>query len=146
MARVHTHYDNLKVARDAPPEVIRAAYKTLSQKHHPDRNGNSKEAVRIIKLINSAYDVLSHPDRRQEHDQWIARVEQESNSDFAHYGSALKDDQAVQRSSRHANGHSSRHSRHTRKKSSPLSRLGQNASVFWDRLCRKLARKVFRKI
>lgn len=26
MARVHTHYDNLKVARDAPPEVIRVAF------------------------------------------------------------------------------------------------------------------------
>jgi hypothetical protein len=31
MKRLHTHYDNLKVAQNAPPEVIRAAYKTLSQ-------------------------------------------------------------------------------------------------------------------
>ncbi|MCE3242682.1 MAG: hypothetical protein K0Q83_3189, partial [Deltaproteobacteria bacterium] len=28
MPKVRTHYDNLKVARDAPPEVIRAAYKS----------------------------------------------------------------------------------------------------------------------
>ncbi|MCS6804710.1 MAG: DnaJ domain-containing protein, partial [Blastocatellia bacterium] len=38
MPKLHTHYDNLKVARNAPPEVIRAAYKTLSQRFHPDRN------------------------------------------------------------------------------------------------------------
>ncbi|HJV72765.1 MAG TPA: J domain-containing protein [Noviherbaspirillum sp.] len=78
MARVHTHYDNLKVARNAPPEVIRAAYKTLSQKHHPDRNGNSENAIRIIQIINSAYDVLSDPGKRREHDEWIARAEAET--------------------------------------------------------------------
>lgn len=77
MARVHTHYDNLKVARNAPPEVIRAAYKTLSQKHHPDRHGNSDNAIRIIQIINIAYEVLSDPVRRQEHDEWIARAEAE---------------------------------------------------------------------
>ena len=78
MARVHTHYDNLKVARNAPPEVIRAAYKTLSQKYHPDRNGNSERAIRIIQIINNAYDVLSDPVKRQEHDAWIARTEAEA--------------------------------------------------------------------
>lgn len=75
MARIHTHYDNLKVARDAPPEVIRAAYKTLSQKYHPDRHGNSPEAIRIIQIINSAYAVLSNPEKRREHDEWIQRSE-----------------------------------------------------------------------
>ncbi len=75
MARVHTHYDNLKVVRDAPPELIRAAYKTLSKKYHPDHNPDSLEAIRIIQLVNSAYDVLSDPTRRQEHDRWIAREE-----------------------------------------------------------------------
>lgn len=78
MARVHTHYDNLKVARNAPPEIIRAAYKTLSQKYHPDRNGNSADAIRIIQIINIAYEVLSDPVKRQEHDEWIARTEAEA--------------------------------------------------------------------
>lgn len=75
MARIHTHYDNLKVARNAPPEVIRAAYKTLSQKYHPDRNPGSPDAIRIIQIINLAYEVLSDPVRRREHDEWIARKE-----------------------------------------------------------------------
>lgn len=75
MARIHTHYDNLKVARDAPPEVIRAAYRTLSKKYHPDHHPDNPESIRIIQLINSAYDVLSDPVRRQEHDRWIAREE-----------------------------------------------------------------------
>ncbi|MGH8807730.1 MAG: J domain-containing protein [Noviherbaspirillum sp.] len=75
MAHIHTHYDNLKVARNAPPEVIRAAYKTLSQKYHPDRHGNSPDAIRVIQIINAAYAVLSDPVRRREHDEWIARTE-----------------------------------------------------------------------
>jgi len=75
MVPIHTHYDNLKVARNAPPEVIRAAYKTLSQKYHPDRNGNSPEAIRVIQIINSAYAVLSDPEKRREHDEWIAHAE-----------------------------------------------------------------------
>ena len=80
MARIHTHYDNLKVARDAPPEVIRAAYKSLSQKYHPDRHGNSTEAIRIIQIINTAYTVLSDPAKRREHDEWISRNEAATTS------------------------------------------------------------------
>jgi curved DNA-binding protein CbpA len=75
MAHIHTHYDNLKVARNAPPEVIRAAYKSLSQKYHPDRNPDSPDAMRIIQIINSAYEVLSDPVKRAAHDAWIAKTE-----------------------------------------------------------------------
>ena len=47
MARVHTHYDNLKVARHASTEMIRAAYKKLLQKYHPDRNPGDSEALAL---------------------------------------------------------------------------------------------------
>lgn len=75
MKQIHTHYDNLKVARNAPPEVIRAAYKTLSQKFHPDRNSGNTEAVRIMAIINTSYEVLSNPDQRKEHDLWVVQQE-----------------------------------------------------------------------
>lgn len=134
MARVHTHYDNLKVARDAPPEVIRAAYKTLSQKHHPDRNGNSKEAIRIIQLINTAYEVLSDPARRKEHDEWIARAEQEPSQGTTPPSPGSRP--------MHRPMHEVRRSR---SRSTPFSRFTHQASQFWDRLRRKLVRKAFRK-
>jgi curved DNA-binding protein CbpA len=86
MAQVHTHYDNLKVARNAPPEVIRAAYKTLSKKYHPDHNPNNPEAIRIIQLINAAYDVLSDPVRREEHDKWIENAEAQQSQNRAPWG------------------------------------------------------------
>lgn len=61
MRILRTHYDNLKVARDAPVEVIRAAYRTLSQKYHPDRNDGDPRAARIMVLLNKSYAVLSDP-------------------------------------------------------------------------------------
>jgi curved DNA-binding protein CbpA len=67
---MHTHYDNLKVSRTAPPEVIRAAYKVLAQRHHPDVNP-SADAERVMRLLNQAYAVLSDPQQRHAHDAWI---------------------------------------------------------------------------
>lgn len=72
MAKIHTHYDNLKVARMAPPEVIRAAYKALSQKYHPDKNPGDEKAARIMAILNTAYSTLSDTQRRKEHDEWIS--------------------------------------------------------------------------
>ena len=77
MGKIHTHYDNLKVARLAPQEVIRAAYKALSQKYHPDKNPGDEKAARIMAILNSAYGTLSDPQRRKEHDEWIAAEEWE---------------------------------------------------------------------
>ncbi len=77
MARIHTHYDNLKVSRKAPQEVIRAAYKALSQKYHPDKNPLDEKAARIMAILNSAYGTLADPVRRREHDEWIAAEEWE---------------------------------------------------------------------
>jgi len=77
MAKIHTHYDNLKVSRHAPQEVIRAAYKALSQKYHPDKNQGDERAARIMAIVNTAYNILSDPVRRKEHDEWIASEEWE---------------------------------------------------------------------
>jgi curved DNA-binding protein CbpA len=75
MARpVHTHYDNLKVARTAPVEVIRAAYRALAKQYHPDQNP-SPDAARVMKLLNAAWDVLGDPAQRAQHDAWIASQE-----------------------------------------------------------------------
>lgn len=70
MSFLHTHYKNLFVARNAPIEVIRAAYKALAQKYHPDRN-KSGDAERVMKLINEAWDTLKDPELRRVHDEYI---------------------------------------------------------------------------
>ncbi|EMV8630299.1 J domain-containing protein [Escherichia coli] len=70
---MRTHYDNLKVSKDAPIEVIQAAYRSLAKKYHPDINKDNPDAVRIMKIINSSYEILSDPQKRKEHDSWIIK-------------------------------------------------------------------------
>jgi hypothetical protein len=70
---MRTHYENLKVAEDAPEEVVRAAYKALSLRHHPDQNGGSDQALRVMQIINAAYEVLGNPTRRAEYDAFLRR-------------------------------------------------------------------------
>ncbi len=72
MKKPRTHYDNLQVAETASPEVIRRAYKVLSQRWHPDKNPQQRDkAERICIMLNEAYAVLSDPVRRAKHDRWI---------------------------------------------------------------------------
>ena len=69
-----THYDTLKVSLDAPIEVIRAAYRALSQKHHPDRRPDDPAAAAAMGLLNQAYEILSDPERRRAYDASILEV------------------------------------------------------------------------
>ena len=75
MKKVHTHYDNLRVTRNAPAAVIKAAYRTLSQQYHPDICANP-DATRIMGILNNSYAVLSDPAKRAAHDNWIERQEE----------------------------------------------------------------------
>lgn len=77
MSDFATHYDNLRVTRNASPAVIRAAYKALAQEYHPDRC-KRPDAERIMQRINDAYAVLSDEEKRAEHDKWIAQAEKKA--------------------------------------------------------------------
>lgn len=73
--RIATYYARLKVAQDAPPEVIRAAHKALAQKYHPDRHEGSVRHEKVLASLNKAKDVLLDPERRASHDAWIREQE-----------------------------------------------------------------------
>ena len=75
-----TYYDVLQVERDAAPERVRAAYRKLAQKYHPDKMPGNANAVRAMAAINAAYEVLSDTHRRAEHDLWIRRAERPTPS------------------------------------------------------------------
>jgi hypothetical protein len=73
-----TYYDVLQVERGASPEKVRTAYRRLAQKYHPDKMPGNANASRAMAAINAAYDVLSDPHRRAEHDTWIRRSQRPS--------------------------------------------------------------------
>lgn len=66
---MNTLYDILEVSPAASNEVIKAAYKMLTMRYHPDRNQNNPGAEACQKRLNSAYDVLSDPIKRKAYDE-----------------------------------------------------------------------------
>lgn len=58
-------YEILSVAPDAGAEELRAAFRRLSKKVHPDAGGSDA----LFAQVKDAYDVLSDPARRAEYDQ-----------------------------------------------------------------------------
>jgi DnaJ-class molecular chaperone len=75
MSASTSHYDTLKVPRDAPLAVLRAAYRRAAQQHHPDRNAGAANAHDAMARINEAYAVLSHPQRRASYDKWLQAID-----------------------------------------------------------------------
>ena len=65
------YYEILEVDRNASPEIIEKAYKTLAKKYHPDLQDDihKKEAEETFKMINEAYETLSNPEQRSLYDQ-----------------------------------------------------------------------------
>jgi curved DNA-binding protein len=57
-------YDTLGVPKGASNEDIKTAYRKLAAKHHPDRGGDTAK----FQEIQSAYETLTDPQKRQQHD------------------------------------------------------------------------------
>ena len=70
MADKRDYYEVLGVAKNATPEEIKKAYRTLGKKYHPDVNPGDKEAEEKFKEVGEAYAVLSDPDKRRQYDQF----------------------------------------------------------------------------
>ena len=64
------YYEVLGVNKSATDSEIKAAYRKLAIKYHPDRNPGNTEAEEKFKEAAEAYDVLHDPQKRQQYDQF----------------------------------------------------------------------------
>ena len=62
------YYQTLGVAREAPADEIRKAFRKLARKYHPDVSKEADAEARM-KEVNEAYAVLSPPEKRAAYDQ-----------------------------------------------------------------------------
>src|SRR5471030_1164935 len=63
------YYSTLGVAKTATQKDIKAAYRKLARKHHPDVNQGDKTAEGRFKEINEAHEVLGDPGKRKKYDE-----------------------------------------------------------------------------
>ncbi len=63
------YYQTLGVAKTATDKELKAAYRKLARKHHPDMNPGNKAAESKFKEINEAYEVLGDAEKRKKYDE-----------------------------------------------------------------------------
>lgn len=88
------YYEILGVSKNATPEEIKAAYRRLAKKFHPDMNpDNKQESTEKFKEISEAYEVLMDPEKRSLYDKYghegvsgKFRGGDFSWEDFSHFG------------------------------------------------------------
>ncbi len=66
MAPSSNYYDLLGVKKSASADEIKKAFRRLARKHHPDTGGDEEK----FKEVNTAYEVLSDTEKRQQYDQY----------------------------------------------------------------------------
>ena|SRR2546421_2179848 len=64
------HYATLAVERGASAAEIKAAYRRLALRYHPDRNPGDRAAEERFKEVSLAYAVLSDEDKRAHYDRF----------------------------------------------------------------------------
>ena len=64
------YYDVLGVSKNSSPEQIKAAYRKLAVKHHPDKNPDDKASEEKFKEASEAYHILSDKERKQNYDNF----------------------------------------------------------------------------
>ena len=76
-------YQVLGVARGASDAEIKKAYRKLAKENHPDRNADNAKALERFKEANSAYEMLSDPEKKGRFDRGEIGPDGNPTSPFA---------------------------------------------------------------
>ena len=72
------YYDILEINKNASPEIVEKAYKTLAKKYHPDLQEESAKTDSEIKMkkLNEAYEIISDPQKREAYNKELEKIEE----------------------------------------------------------------------
>ncbi len=76
----NNYYEILEVREDASLEVIKASYRILAKKYHPDKSSETSSEEQM-QMLNKAYETLSNSEQRKIYDLYLIQLKkQEENS------------------------------------------------------------------
>ncbi len=81
----YNFYSILGVSPIASAKEVKAAYKQLALKYHPDKNPGNARAEELFKLVNSAYQTLSNPSKRARYDMRLQLQRQRQRAVSQHH-------------------------------------------------------------
>lgn len=64
------YYKILGIDKNASEKDVKAAYRKLARKYHPDLNPNDAEAKKKFQQVNEANEVLGDPEKRKKYDKY----------------------------------------------------------------------------
>jgi molecular chaperone DnaJ len=85
------YYQVLGVSRDADDKAIKAAYRKLARKYHPDVATSDANAEERFKEVNEAYEVLRDKDKRAKYDRFGRDWERYQQAEHAGAGAYATD-------------------------------------------------------
>lgn len=97
------YYEVLGLPKTADEKEIKAAYRKMARKYHPDLNPDNKEAEKKFKEVNEANEVLSNPENRKKYDKYgkdwkhgeefekAQQQRRQQQSQYSQYGSGAED-------------------------------------------------------
>lgn len=69
---------------------VKEAYRKVSRKYHPDLNPWCLESEKMMKKITYAYDILTNPEKQEEHITMMKKKIKEEQSNIAKKNKVLK--------------------------------------------------------
>jgi hypothetical protein len=80
------YYQILGINQDADDEDVKHAFREKAKHLHPDRNPDNPEAELRFKLLNTAYDALKDPARRESYNQYLSFNQGREKSERRQWG------------------------------------------------------------
>mmetsp|Transcript_14827 Transcript_14827/g.44790 ORF Transcript_14827/g.44790 Transcript_14827/m.44790 type:complete len:138 (+) Transcript_14827:295-708(+) len=75
-------YDWLNVPVTASPDDIKKAYRQMARSCHPDKHPDNVNAKEIFQMVSRAYQVLTDPASREQHDHHFCCLDQLSFEEY----------------------------------------------------------------